>query len=95
MEWLKDTWVTIVGYVVISIVFIITMRGDNKILGVKLAELTMRTSKLEEALQRITEVMVIQARQEQSGLETNRRLAWVEQQIKEVWAEIIEMRKKG
>ena len=38
MEWLKDTWVSILGYVVLSIVFILTMRSDTKILSEKLGE---------------------------------------------------------
>ena len=94
MEWLKDTWVTAVGYVVLSIVFVLTMRSDTKILSVKLGELTVRTSDLEGALARITEIMVAQARHDERQTATAQRMAQLEKQIEEVWREIVELRKR-
>jgi len=94
MEWLKDTWVSILGYVVLSIVFILTMRSDTKILSVKLGELTVRTSDLEGALSRITEIMVAQARNDERQTAAVHRMAQLEKKIEEVWREIVELRKR-
>jgi len=94
MEWLKDTWVTVIGYVVISIVFVLTLRGDTKILSVKLGELTVRTSDLEGALARITEIIVVQARHDERQTATAQRMAQLEKQIEEVWKIVSEIRRK-
>ena len=94
MEWLKDTWVTVIGYVVISIVFVLTLRGDTKILSVKLGELTVRTSDLEGALARITEIIVVQARHDERQTATAQRMTQLEKQIEEVWKIVSEIRRK-